>query len=204
MTSRQAHWDEVYSTKRQNEVSWFQSAPELSLALIRKHAPGENSSIVDIGAGASSLCAALLVAGYRDLSVLDISGAAIETAKANLAERAGDIEWIVADITKWKPARQWQVWHDRAVFHFLTDKDSQDAYIAALNAATASGSIAIVSGFAPDGPEKCSGLPVVRYDANTLAARIGSGFELLEEKREDHRTPGGSIQKFYYAVLRKR
>jgi SAM-dependent methyltransferase len=201
---RKDHWEGVYSTKRETEVSWFQHKPELSLALIREYARGEDASLVDIGGGASLLAGELLRAGWRDLAVLDISAAALEKAKAHIGASASDIEWIVADIAAWNPARRWRVWHDRAVFHFLTDRASQDAYIRSLNAATEQGAIAIISGFAPDGPEKCSGLPVVRYDAKSLAARLGKGFELLEEKREDHNTPGGSVQKFYYAVLRKR
>ncbi len=204
MASRREHWDGVYGTKREDEVSWFQKRPALSLALIREYAPDPATSIVDVGGGASSLVGELLGQGYGDISVLDISGAALERAKAKLGADAAKIEWIVADITAWTPPRRWHVWHDRAVFHFLTDTASQDTYIAALKAATAPGAIAIVSGFAPDGPEKCSGLPVVRYDAHSLAARFGSGFELLREEREEHETPGGAVQKFYYAVLRKR
>jgi len=204
MTSRRQHWEDVYEAKRETDVSWFQPKPELSLALIREHAPEKNASVIDIGGGASSLAAALLGLGYRDLAVLDISAAALERAKANLGADAAKIEWIVADIAAWQPQRRWRVWHDRAVFHFLTDTASQDAYIRALNAATETGAIAIVSGFAPDGPEKCSGLPVVRYDAQSLSKRIGAGFELFAEQREEHHTPGGAVQKFYYAVLRKR
>lgn len=203
MASRREHWENVYEAKRETDVSWFQPEPELSLALIRKYVPEAKASVIDIGGGASSLAAALLAQGYRDLAVLDISAAALERAKAKLRGDAAKIEWIVADITAWTPPRRWQVWHDRAVFHFLTDVASQDDYIRALKAATDVGAIAIISGFAPDGPEKCSGLPVVRYDAHSLAARLGSGFELLWEEREEHRTPGGSVQKFYYAVLRR-
>ncbi|MBS4085001.1 MAG: class I SAM-dependent methyltransferase [Rhizobiales bacterium] len=203
MTSRRQHWEDVYQAKQETDVSWFQPKPELSLALIREHAPQTNASVIDIGGGASSLAAALLGLGYRDLAVLDISSAALERAKANLGADAAKIEWIVADITAWQPQCRWQVWHDRAVFHFLTDTASQDAYIRALNAATETGAIAIISGFAPDGPEKCSGLPVVRYDAQSLSKRIGPDFELLAEQREEHHTPGGAMQKFYYAVLRK-
>ncbi len=204
MSSRQQHWEGVYETKRETEVSWFQDNPQLSLSLIREHAPDKNAGIVDVGGGASSLAAKLVGAGYHDLTVLDISAAALKRSQANAGAEAAKIEWIAADITEWSPPRQWQVWHDRAVFHFLTDPESQDAYIRALNSATASGAVAIISGFAPDGPEKCSGLPVVRYDAGSLLKRLGGGFDLLAEKREQHRTPGGSMQSFYYAVLRKR
>ncbi len=203
MPDRTEHWNRVYATKRETGVSWYQPKPALSLALIREYAP-QNASIIDIGGGASLLTAELVREGYGDLAVLDISAEALERAKENLGAEAAKIEWVVADIMAWKPTRQWQVWHDRAVFHFLTDAASQDAYIRALYAAALPGAIAIISGFAPDGPEKCSGLPVVRYDAQSLSKRIGAGFELLAEKREAHETPGGAMQKFYYAVLRKR
>jgi SAM-dependent methyltransferase len=204
MAGHREHWDRVYTTKRDDEVSWFQTKPAFSLALIHEYSSDKSAAVIDIGGGVSPLAAGLLRAGYRDLSVLDISPAALDAAKTTLGGAAASIEWIVADIAAWKPERQWQVWHDRAVFHFLTGAAAQDAYIAALNAGTVQGAIAIISGFAPDGPEKCSGLPVVRYDAHSLAARLGSGFELLRAEREQHRTPGGAVQKFYYAVLRKR
>lgn len=203
MPDRTEHWNRVYATKRETGVSWYQPKPELSLALIRKYAP-QKASIIDIGGGASLLTAELMHEGHGDLAVLDISAEALERAKENLGAEAAKIEWIVADIASWKPVRRWDVWHDRAVFHFLTDAASQDAYIRALDAATLPKAIVIISGFAPDGPEKCSGLPVVRYDAQSLSKRIGAGFELLAEKREAHETPGGAMQKFYYAVLRKR
>jgi SAM-dependent methyltransferase len=203
MTGRADHWNRVYETRRETEVSWYQSTPGLSLALVREFAPATTASVVDIGGGASSLTLELLRAGYRDLTVLDISAAALDRAKAHIGADAARIGWIVADIAIWKPERQWQVWHDRAVFHFLTARPAQDAYIAALKSALPAGSIAIISGFAPDGPEKCSGLAVVRYDAAALSERIGEGFELLKEMREAHTTPGGAVQNFYYAVLRR-
>jgi SAM-dependent methyltransferase len=203
MTGATDHWDRVYGSKRETEMSWYQSTPGLSLALVREFASGTGASVIDIGGGASSLTRELLRAGYRDLTVLDISAAALDRAKANIGADAARIGWIAADIAVWKPARQWQVWHDRAVFHFLTAPAAQDAYIAALKAALPAGAIAIISGFAPDGPEKCSGLPVVRYDAAALSARIGGDFELLKEMREAHETPGGAVQNFYYAVLRR-
>lgn len=203
MSGRTEHWNRIYGTKRETEVSWYQPKPELSLALVREYVPDKAASIIDVGGGASSLTAELLRAGYLDLTALDISAEALDHAKANLGAEATNVEWIVADITEWRPARQWQVWHDRAVFHFLTDTSAQEAYIAALKAATVQAAIVIISGFAPDGPQQCSGLPVVRYDAPSLSKRIGANFKLIEEKREAHDTPGGSVQRFYYAVLRK-
>jgi trans-aconitate methyltransferase len=203
MTGSTDHWNRVYETKRETDVSWYQSTPGVSLALVREFAPATTAAVVDIGGGASSFTLELLRAGYRDLTVLDISAAALDRAKAKIGADAARIGWIVADITVWKPARQWQVWHDRAVFHFLTERTAQDAYITVLKAALPAGAIAIISGFAPDGPEKCSGLAVVRYDAAALSERIAEGFELIKEIREAHATPGGSSQNFYYAVLRR-
>jgi trans-aconitate methyltransferase len=203
MTGRTDHWNRVYETKRETEVSWYQTTPDRSLALVREFAPATTAAVVDIGGGASSFTLELLRAGYRDLTVLDISAAALDRAKAHLGADAARIGWIVADIAFWKPGRQWQVWHDRAVFHFLTDRAAQGAYIETLKTALPSGAIAVISGFAPDGPEKCSGLAVVRYDATTLSQRVGQGFELLKEVREAHETPGGAVQNFYYAVLRR-
>jgi SAM-dependent methyltransferase len=203
MTGRTDHWNRVYETRRETEVSWYQATPGLSLALVREFAPATTAAVVDIGGGASSFTLELLRAGYRDLTVLDISAAALDRAKAHIGEDAARIGWIVADLAVWKPERQWQVWHDRAVFHFLTARPAQDAYIAALKAALPAGAIAIISGFAPDGPGKCSGLPVIRYDAAALSERLGEGFELLKEMREAHTTPGGVVQNFYYAVLRR-
>jgi SAM-dependent methyltransferase len=204
MASTREHWDSVYRTKLANEVSWFQPVPALSLALIRQYAPNRNAGIIDIGGGASSLSMELLHEGYKDVSVLDISAAALDRARERVGSDAANIEWIVADIAAWQPHRLWNVWHDRAVFHFLTDTASQNAYISALKSSTATGAIIIIAGFALDGPESCSGLPVVRYDASSLSRRIGDGFELLTERLEDHRTPRDTAQKFYYAVLRKR
>jgi 2-polyprenyl-3-methyl-5-hydroxy-6-metoxy-1,4-benzoquinol methylase len=203
MSGRTEHWDNVYTTRQENEVSWYQAGPKRSLALIKAAAPEKTAAIIDIGGGASSLAGDLLEAGYADVSVLDISAAALERAKAGLGKTGGKIKWIVADITQWQPPRRWTLWHDRAVFHFLTSAQDQDAYIRALDAGTASGSTVVISTFALDGPEKCSGLPVQRYSADTLAARLGSAFRLFKDEREDHVTPGGAVQKFSYALFRK-
>jgi 2-polyprenyl-3-methyl-5-hydroxy-6-metoxy-1,4-benzoquinol methylase len=203
MSTRSEHWQNVYTTKGERDVSWFQAGSKRSLALIRDAAPDSTASIIDVGGGASSLAGELFEAGYRDLSVLDISPAALERAKSALGEMSGKVEWTVADITRWQPPRRWNVWHDRAVFHFLTAAQDQDAYIRALDAGTAPGAAVVISTFALDGPEKCSGLPVERYSAGTLAARLGPAFRLVREECEDHHTPGGAVQKFSYAVLRK-
>lgn len=195
--------DEVYRTRAETEVSWFQEIPRRSLAFIRAASTDANTSIIDVGGGASRLVDVLLASGYGDVTVLDISAAALACSKARLGANSARANWIVADVTEWIPERTWQVWHDRAVFHFLTDTASQDAYIAALNRATETGSAIIIATFALDGPERCSGLPVQRYSAETLAARLGPQFVLVDQQREKHTTPKGAVQNFHYAMFRR-
>jgi SAM-dependent methyltransferase len=197
------HWDRVYKTKRDDEVSWYQLRPERSLALITEAAGDRTKSIIDIGGGASRLVDELIAAGYSDVTVLDVSSVALSHAKARLGQKAETVNWIVADITEWRPQRAWAVWHDRAVFHFLTDNALQDAYISALSQATTAGPTIILATFALDGPERCSGLPVQRYSPQTLAARLGRKFVLTGEAAERHRTPSGAIQSFAYAVFKR-
>lgn len=202
MTSSRSHWDSTYSAKGDN-VSWYQAGQSRSLEMIRAAAPMRGMSVIDIGAGASRLADNLLVAGYCDLTLLDISDTALARTKARLGGVPNKIAWITADVTQWNPARTWDVWHDRAVFHFLTGGDMQDAYIAALRQATRPGSTVILSTFALTGPEKCSGLPVQRYSADTLAARLGPDFVLYTKGAEQHHTPFNTIQDFIYAGFRR-
>lgn len=201
--SRHAHWQGVYTSKKEDEVSWFQATPARSIALIEAAGITPQAAIVDIGGGASRLVDGLLDRGYLDLTVLDISEAALAVARQRLSNRKHNVKWIAGDVTHWQPDRKYQVWHDRAAFHFLTSAQDQNAYIRALDAATIPDATIIMSAFAPGGPPKCSGLPVQCYSAATLAARLGAGFKLIVEEREDHRTPGGAVQKFMYAVFRK-
>lgn len=203
MTGPRRHWEDVYGSKADDEVSWFQARPERSLALIRQAAPDRSASIIDVGAGTSTLVDALLAEGHLNLAALDISAAAIARLRDRLGTAGGGIEWIVANIAQWQARRQWDIWHDRAVFHFLTGTAEQDAYIASLSSALSPGGAAIIATFALDGPEKCSGLPVQRYSGATLAGRLGSGFRLVSETPEEHVTPCGVVQKFIYAVLRR-
>jgi len=198
---RQAHWNAAYAAKAETQVSWFQEIPARSLAMIAKAAPF--GSVIDVGGGASRLVDALLDAGRDDLTVLDISQVALDRAKARLGGKAAKVSWICADITQWRPTRTWDVWHDRAVFHFLTDAASQGAYVKALTAATHPGSAVILSTFALTGPERCSGLPVQRYSPAGLKARLGGGFVLEDEAQETHVTPWGTTQDFSYALLRR-
>ncbi len=205
MDSR-AHWDKAYTEKSETQVSWFQDVPVRSLAMIAAAAPRHAAikcPAIDVGGGASRLVDALLDAGHAGITVLDISQAALARARARLGTRAAQVGWICADITQWAPERTWDIWHDRAVFHFLTEPAAQDAYIAALTAATRPGAAVILSTFAPDGPERCSGLPVQRYSPAGLAQRLGAGFALYDEAQERHVTPWGSIQQFTYAAFRR-
>ena len=204
MSESQAHWNRTYAAKAENQVSWFQERPALSLRLIGEAARLKAAPVIDVGGGASRLADALLEEGYSDLTVLDISEQALAGAKLRLGPKAERIGWIVADVTDWRPQRHWQVWHDRAVFHFLITEEAQAAYLEALMQATVPGSSAIIATFALTGPEKCSGLPVRRYSAETLAERLGEDFALYDWAEERHSTPFGTSQDFTYAAFRRR
>jgi 2-polyprenyl-3-methyl-5-hydroxy-6-metoxy-1,4-benzoquinol methylase len=198
MSDRQAHWENVYSTKGENEVSWFQESPAISLDLIKAAAATRDSAIVDIGGGASRLVDSLLADGFRVLTVLDLSPAALNTARARVGRSGDAVEWIATDVTTWTPSRRYDIWHDRAAFHFLTDAGDRTAYVERLRAALRPGGQAIIGTFALDGPEKCSGLPVQRYDAASLQRTLGADFALAEVRTETHTTPWGSTQSFQF------
>jgi SAM-dependent methyltransferase len=203
-TSRQAHWEEVYTSKGATDVSWFQDNPAPSLELIERARGGRDIRIIDIGGGASRLADGLLERGFRHLAVLDISAAALDLAALRLGRRASEVQWIVADVTEWHPSRRFDVWHDRAVFHFLIDPADRAAYVARLKEAVVPGGHAIIGTFAADGPDTCSGLPVRRYDAALLAGELGAEFTLVESRPHDHVTPWNSIQRFQFSVFQKR
>jgi SAM-dependent methyltransferase len=203
MPDRQAHWENVYATKREDEVSWFQENPVLSLDLIDAAGATRESRIIDIGGGESRLVDVLLQRGFRLLTVLDLSETALAAARARIGDEARNVEWIVADVTKWTPSRQYDIWHDRAAFHFLTDPDDRAAYVSRLKSALRPGGQAIIGTFALDGPEKCSGLPVQRYDGASLQTTLGSEFTILEQRREAHTTPWGSTQSFQFTRFQR-
>jgi trans-aconitate methyltransferase len=203
MESRKAHWNKVYSERKPDEVSWYQAEPTLSLALISRSGAALDTPVIDVGGGASVLVDRLMDKGFRDLSVLDLSGAALAYAKERLGKDAARVQWIEADVTAFKPARTWGLWHDRAVFHFLTEPGDRAAYAALLRAALVPGGHLVMAAFAPDGPEKCSGLPVQRYDSKALLKELGAGFRLLAEEGETHATPWDTTQKFRYFLLRR-
>ena len=201
--SRKAHWENVYTSKAENEVSWFQDSPAPSLALIAEIGAALNSAIIDIGGGASRLVDHLIDRGFADVTVLDLSAAALDAAKARLGERASRAHWLVADATTWAPSHTYDIWHDRAAFHFLTEERDRAGYIARLKQGLRIGGHAIIATFALDGPEKCSGLPVTRYDAAGLAETLGPDFNLLQSRRNDHATPWGSQQRFQFSVFER-
>lgn len=206
MSGGQKHWDGVYGARSEDELTWFEATPALSLELVREHLqPGE--PFIDIGAGASRLVDVLLEEGFGPLSVLDLSGAALAVSRQRLGARGDDVAWIEADITMWEPDRPYAIWHDRAVFHFLTEAEDRAGYARALSGALRAGGIAIIATFADDGPEMCSGLPVVRYAPEALAQELDrllpGQFDMVEARRHLHITPKGNRQSFQYSVFRK-
>ncbi len=201
--NRQAHWENVYTSKGESEVSWFQESPAPSFELIVQAGATHRSAIIDIGGGASRLVDHLVEQGFQDITVLDLSAAALEAARRRLESRADRVQWIVADATAWEPVRAYDIWHDRAAFHFLTDESDRAAYIARLTRGVNAGGHAIIGTFALDGPEKCSGLPVARYDSASLAQVLGAGFRLVDTRRHEHATPWGSRQMFQFSVFRR-
>ena len=200
---RKAHWEDVYQTKAADSVSWFQPVPQPSLDAIGRFGGTPAQSLIDIGGGASALVARLAAAGWSNLAVLDISAPALDVARAAMGAGGDAVEWIAADITAWRPARGYDIWHDRAVFHFLTEDPARAGYRAALAQGLKPGGLLLMATFALDGPEKCSGLPVQRYGPAELAAALGDGFVLLDSWREEHHTPGGSTQNFNWCAFRK-
>lgn len=201
---RQAHWQGVYETKAETEVSWFQERPATSLALIAATGLGPVARMVDVGGGASRLVDHLVEMGWRSVTVLDIAEAALERAQRRLGERANLVQWLVADVTAWSVPPSFDLWHDRAVFHFLTEPADRAAYAKTMAAAVPSGGHAIIGTFALDGPERCSGLPIQRYDADGLAGQFAGHFDLVEARMEDHLTPAGKVQKFQFCQLLRR
>jgi trans-aconitate methyltransferase len=201
---RQSHWQSVYLNKGEQEVSWTQLDPQPSLGLIERFAGDRSASIIDIGGGASRLVDALVDHGFAAVTVLDLSEAALESAKARLGGRGASVQWIAADATAWQPPNTFDIWHDRAALHFLVEARDRAAYLDRLHAGVRTGGHAIIATFAPDGPEKCSGLPVQRYDPEGLSKTIGTAFELVEHQPHRHVTPWGAAQSFQFSVLRRR
>lgn len=202
MTSElQDHWTRVYEEKAPSAVSWYQAEPEPSLRALERFAARPSSSFIDVGGGASSLVDELFRRGWTDVTVLDIAAPALEATADRLGPDAEKVHWEVADITEWRPSRRYDIWHDRAVFHFLTDPPRRTEYCNALLAGLAPGGLLIMATFALDGPGKCSGLPVQRYDAASLGSELGPAFRLIDAWREEHVTPSGSSQSFNWCAF---
>lgn len=200
----QNHWQQIYQTKAANAVSWFRPHLEHSLTLIEKAAPSRAMSVIDVGGGESTLVDDLLSAGYRDISVLDISQVAIDATRQRLGQAGAAVTWWVADITQAAlPAARYDVWHDRAVFHFLTDDTQRRAYVRLVMHAVKPGGHVIVATFGPEGPTQCSGLDVVRYNADGLHSEFGAAFSLVESTTHLHQTPFGTTQQFLYCYCVK-
>jgi SAM-dependent methyltransferase len=198
------HWEQIYSTQADTDVSWFQEHAELSLKLINDAGVPKSSSLIDVGGGASTLVDDLLANGYEGLTVLDLSGAALAKAQARLGERASGVRWIEANVLDCELSPlTYDVWHDRAVFHFLTTEAERQGYVRRVLQAVRPGGLVIVATFAEDGPARCSGLPVMRYSASELHAEFGERFQLLGQERESHHTPRGTEQRFVYCLCRK-
>jgi SAM-dependent methyltransferase len=200
----QPHWDAVYEKKETTEVSWYEPHPEKSLELVRSAALRAADPIIDVGGGASLLVDELLAAGYSDLTVLDISPAVLRKLRERLGSAASPVTLLHRDVTTFRPQRQYALWHDRAVFHFLTQRDDRERYIAALFHGVRPNGHVLMATFGPSGPDRCSGLATVRYDAATLAAELGADFALVESFLTVHRTPWNAEQQFLYCRFNRR
>ena len=195
-------WDSVYSTKSADDVSWFQQVPEMSRRLLGECA-SPDGSLVDIGAGASTLVDELLATGWTDVTLVDISGEALDGVRARLGHSAEQVTFTVSDVGLWQPGRTFDAWHDRAVFHFLVGPGARDRYVALAAASVVPGGVIVLATFAADGPTSCSGLPTARYNPDDLGRIFAPAFVLEVDEREDHVTPWGAVQPFTWVVLRR-
>lgn len=199
----QTHWDKVYTTKASDSVSWYQPHADQSLQLILGSGVPKSAAIIDVGGGASKLVDDLLVLGYQHLTVMDLAESALQTAQRRLGEQSQAVRWIAADITRvMLPVHTFDVWHDRAVFHFLTEPAQRATYVASVLRSVKPGGHVIVATFAEDGPTQCSGLPVMRYSASGLHGEFGEAFTLVHHHKENHQTPMGHLQQFVYCYCR--
>ena len=204
MVEMKAHWEAAFQQRQPAEVSWYQLHLQRSLGLIHDAAPAKDAAIIDIGGGASTLVDDLLQEGFQDLTVLDISATALQAAKARLSAQADRITWMEGDIlTATLPAQRYDVWHDRALFHFLLAPDDQARYVAQVRRAVKEGGTVIIATFGLQGPPRCSGLDVVRYSPQTLERAFGGVLRLVSSTTEQHRTPAGRIQEFLYSRFLK-
>jgi SAM-dependent methyltransferase len=191
-----AHWQHVYGSRAPTGLSWYQGTPALSLELIRHCHLEADDAIIDVGGGASMLVDCLVHNGFSRVAVLDVSGTALAISRSRIGEQSAGIEWIESDITAFEPAHDFRLWHDRALFHFLTEPADRRRYIEVLKRTLSPGGHLILASFAVGGPERCSGLPIVQYDGPKLLAELGDEFDLVEQRRENHVTPAGKAQQF--------
>ncbi len=198
------HWDQIYDSRPATELSWYQRHPETSLRLIEEAASGRSAAVVDVGSGASELVDALLARGFTDVTLVDISRRALETVRSRLGSEARRVSFVNQDLLMWIPERRYDVWHDRAVFHFLTEREDRDRYVEIVTDAIGTGGFLILGTFAEDGPTSCSGLPVRRYSADELADVFAQSFSVVGHEREEHLTPSGTAQSFTWVVLRRK
>ena len=196
-----SHWQRVYRNKPVSELSWFQASPARSLELIRDLCLPKDAKIIDVGGGASTLVDELLALGYRNLTVLDIAKEALEAAQRRLGAAASRVNWIVSDVTTFEPLGRFDLWHDRAVFHFLFDEEDQRRYRSVLLRALSTDGHVVIATFGPEGPDRCSGLPTVRYSCEELSTVLDGNLTLKNAETEEHLTPGGVRQQFQYCVF---
>lgn len=203
LDERAEHWDAAYETRGVEGVSWYQPLPAVSLELVEALRVPPTAAVIDVGGGASTLGDHLVERGFSDVTVLDVSGPALDASRRRIGDDAG-VSFLRADLLDWRPKRTYDLWHDRAVYHFLVAEEDRQAYLRALRSALARGGYVIVATFAVDGPPTCSGLPVSRYSVDALVETFGGSFEELESRREEHTTPRGSIQPFTWVAGRMR
>lgn len=203
MENKKDHWNKVYETKKPTEVSWYEPMPEVSLTYITDCKLEKDAAIIDIGGGDSFLAEFLLAQGFTDITVVDISEKAIERAKERLGEKADEVNWIVADVSKFQPERQYDLWHDRAVFHFLTEESQIENYLSSVKDAVKPGGFVVMGTFSENGPTKCSGLEIKQYSISQMQDLFSEGFSTLSCKNIDHQTPSGGMQNFTFCSFRK-
>lgn len=201
--NRKAHWDGVYGATTENQLSWHKDDPQVSLDFVRIAGATEQSSVIDIGGGTSRFVGSLLAMGLRDVTILELSRVALDASRDRLGAKGDTVTWIAADITRRAPDRTYDLWHDRAVFHFLVDPAERAAYLRSLVQGVRVGGHAIIATFAPDGPEKCSGLPVARYSPQDIAALVSENFDMVTHRHHLHQTPSGKGQSFQFSLLRR-
>ena len=202
--NRKQHWENIYQNKQLNEVSWYQPRPETSLQFVEKSNLSKDSKIIDIGGGDSFFVDHLLDLGYENITVLDISETAIERAKKRLGKQAENVEWIVADTSDFTPTEKYDFWHDRAAFHFLTDKQEIDNYVGTVSKSITKNGILVIGTFSENGPTKCSGIQITQYSETSLANLFDTHFQKTKSFTIDHNTPFDTIQNFVFCGFRKR